>query len=228
MKTYDLYLHSGPMMRKTYIHVPSILGCIAQGDTTEAAIVNAPDAIRTYLAFLERSGESASPAAPFDTRVADHNKDGSFLGGGFLRTDAEAMSTTESDRLMRRLASLHAELRRITDGLTPKQLDAQPSKGRSIHRILTHVCVEGGYLRGVKGASRLQRQADEGLIDPRDALDQLHELEIARLHAMDDEERSAVVLRGENRWSVRSAMRKMLEHAWEHHLEMAERLGRAP
>lgn len=228
MKTYDLYLHSGPKMRKTYIHVPGILGCIAQGDTTDAAIRSAPDAIRAYLAFLAHSGEAVDPSAAFDTRVAGHNKDGSFLGGAFLPTDVEAMSIAESARLMRRLAALHAELRRLTNALTPKQLAAEPAKGRSIGRILTHVCVEGGYLRGVKGASRLQREADEGRIDPRDALDQLHELELARLKAMDDEERGAVVQRGQNQWSVRSAVRKMLEHAWEHRLEIAERLGTAP
>jgi hypothetical protein len=90
------------------------------------------------------------------------------------------------------------------------------------------VLAEGGYLRGVTGASRIQRLADEGAIEPLDALDQLFELETERLDAMTDEERSEVIQRGQNPWSARSAVRRMLEHGWEHYVEIAERLGATP
>jgi hypothetical protein len=87
---------------------------------------------------------------------------------------------------------------------------------------------EGGYLRGVSGASAVQRQVEQGRMDPLDGLDQLLELETARLDAMSDGERSEVVMRGQSPWTARSAVRNMLEHAWEHYVEIAERLGKQP
>jgi hypothetical protein len=138
------------------------------------------------------------------------------------------MSSRESDALMRRLDALHGELRALTQGIAAKQLTAQPEKGRPIRRILAHVCAEGGYLRGVSGASRIQREADEDKIDPLDALDRLHALEVQRLASMTPTERREVIMRGQSPWSVRSAVRRMLEHAWEHYVEIAARLGRGP
>ena len=53
MTEYALYLESGPKHKKTMVHVLGLLGCIAQGPTTEAALEAAPQAIR---------GRSASPS----------------------------------------------------------------------------------------------------------------------------------------------------------------------
>jgi hypothetical protein len=228
VKTYDLYLESGPQMKTTYVHVPSLLGCVFNAPTTQAALDAAPGAIHTFLAFMARTGERADPKAPFRTKVVEHNTEGGFLGSRFLPTDAEPLPVHESKALMARLAALHGELRALTSGLTAKQLTAAPAKGRPIRRILTHVCAEGGYLRGVTGASRIQRLADEGALDPRDALDQLFELETQRLDTMSDHERSEVIQRGQNPWTARSAVRRMLEHGWEHYVEIAERLSKAP
>jgi len=228
VKTYDLYLHSGPKMMKTYIHVPSLMGCILLRDTTDEAVTAAPDVIRGFLAFLARSGERADPSAPFRTRVAQHDKSGGFIGSNFLPTDAEPLLKRESDALMKRLAAIHGELRAITSELSAKQLDAQPAKGRSIGRILIHLSGEGGYLRGVTGASRIQREIEVGSIAPLDGLDRIYELAVARLAGMTDAERREVVQRGQQPWSVRYAVRRMLEHAWEHYAEIATRLGQAP
>jgi predicted RNase H-like HicB family nuclease len=228
MKTYDLYLESGPQMKTTYVHVPALLGCVLNGATTQAALDATPGAIRTYLAFMERAGESVDPSAQFATRVVDHDMSGGFLGSRFLPTDTKPLSPREAAMLMDRLAALHGELRALTAGLSSKQLAAQPAKGRPIRRILTHVCAEGGYLRRVPGASRIQREADEGKIDPHEALDRLHALEVERLRSMDAAERTGVVMRGQNPWSARAAVRRMLEHAWEHYVEISVRLGREP
>ena len=90
------------------------------------------------------------------------------------------------------------------------------------------MCGEGGYLRGVTGATRIQREADDGTIDPHDALDRLLALERERLRSMDAQERSSVVMRGQSPWSARAAVRRMLEHAWEHYVEIAVRLEKTP
>lgn len=39
MTEYLFYLESGPQKRKTMVHVLSLLGCVANGPTTEAARV---------------------------------------------------------------------------------------------------------------------------------------------------------------------------------------------
>lgn len=226
MKTYDLYLESGPKMRKTMVHVPALLGCTARGDTTDAALAATPDAIRAYLHFLARAGESVDPKAPIRTRIAGHITEGMWLGNGsvFLETDLQPLPRAEGDRLMERLGHLHDALRKLAGRLTNKQLDTKPAVGRPVRRILHHVCVEGAYPRGISGASRMQREVDEGKLDPHDALDRMLELEKARLHAMTAAERAEVVMRGQAQWSARSAVRKMLEHGWEHYVEIAERL----
>jgi hypothetical protein len=228
MKTYDLYLESGPQMKTTYVHVPALAGCIWMRPTTDAALEAAPAAIGAYVRFLARAGERADPKSEFRTKVLEHDMGGGFLGSRFLPTDAKPLPKREGDALMKRLAALHRELRDITLGLSPRQLAAQPTKGRPIARILSHVCAEGGYLRGVSGASRIQREVDEGKLNPLDALDRLHALELERLNTMDAEERAAVIMRGQSPWTVRSALRRMLEHGWEHYVEIAERLGRQP
>ncbi len=230
MKTYDLYLDSGPMKKKTYVHVPQLLGCIARGDTSNAAVESSPDAICAFLAFVARAGERVDSGAAFRVRVAEHvtNNQWPGNGGGFLPTDAAPLTSRESDALMQRLAAIHAGLRRLTGGLTMKHLDATPPKGRPIRRILQHVCVEGAYLRGIPGSSRLMSDVEKGHLDALDALDRLFELEQERLRAMSKEERSEVIMRGQTPWSARAAVRRMLEHGWEHYLEIAERLEAVP
>ena len=230
MKTYDLYLDSGPMMKKTFVQVPALMGCIGRGDTTADAIERAPDAILAYLRFMARHGERVDPDAAFKTNIAAHATKNYMPGNGlgFLPTDQEPLSPSESTKLMKRLGGLHHDLRTLTGKLTPKQLEATPAKGRPIRRILSHICVEGAYLRGISGASRMQREVDEGKLDPHEALDRLLVLETERLRAMSPAERSEVIMRGQTPWSARSAVRRMLEHGWEHYVEIAERLGEAP
>jgi predicted RNase H-like HicB family nuclease len=228
MKTYDLYAESGPMMKKTVVHVPALMGCVDGGDTTQEALDAAPDAIRAYLRFLARAGERVDAKAAFRTRLVHHDTSGGFLGSAFLETDTQPLAKRESDGLMKRLDAMHGELRRLTAKLTSRQLDAKPVKGRPIGQILRHVLAEGGYLRGVSGVSRLHGDADNGRIDPLDALDRMFALEVERLRTMPNDERSMVIMRGQNPWSARRAVRAMLEHCWEHYVEIAVRLGKEP
>jgi hypothetical protein len=213
---------------KTVVHVPALMGCVNGGDTTPLALEAAPAAIRAYLRFLARAGERIDPEAAFRTRLANHDTSGGFLGSAFIETDAEPLPKRESDALMTRLDALHGELRRLTSELTEEQLDATPAKGRPIRRILEHLCGEGGYLRGVSGVSRLHTMVERRQLEPLDALDQMFALEVERLHTMPDHERSRVIMRGQSAWSARRAVRAMLEHSWEHYVEIAARLGNKP
>lgn len=142
MKTFDLYAETGPKRRKTIVHVPALGGCTVRGDTTDEAIANAPAAIAAYLRFLARHGERVDANASTRPRVAEILEGGGFIGAAFLPTDLQPLKMAEAKRLMTWLTWQHEELRRITAGLTPGQLNAKPRAGRSIARILSHVQVE--------------------------------------------------------------------------------------
>ena len=45
MKTYGLHLESGPKRMKTMVHVPELLGCVANGPTTDAALAATPESM---------------------------------------------------------------------------------------------------------------------------------------------------------------------------------------
>src|SRR6187431_510586 len=82
MTTYGLYLESGPRQRKTMVHVIDLPGCVAVGATTGEAVAAAPEAIRAYLRFLDRHGETIAPDMPFATAIVEHITEGGFLGSG--------------------------------------------------------------------------------------------------------------------------------------------------
>ena len=226
MKTYGLHVESGPMKRTTMVHVPALTGCIARGATTDEALANTPDAIRAFLRFLVRHGERVDPDAPFRTRAAQHVTEGQWLGNGsaFLETDLQPLTRRDIARDMRRLGWVHDGLRALTSARTARRLNVSPAKGRPIAAILQHLTGEGSYLRGVKGSSRISGQAERGEVDPLGARDQLFELESVRVREMTDGELAEV----RSHWSARYALRRMVEHAWEHYVEIAARLGAAP
>ena len=232
MTVYDLYLESGPKRKTTIVHVPQLTGCTWNAPTTDEAVGRAAEEIAAFLRFLADSGERARPEAPVTTRIAHHEITAGFLSIAFFAPDARPLPQPEAERLMRRLAAMHAELRRTVAPLSRRQLEAKPARGRPIRQILSHICVEGAYLRGVSGSSRIQREVDEGKRDAFDALDELHELEIQRLREMPADERAIIIQRPSSKWSARYAVRRMLEHCWEHLREIQARLdngaGNAP
>ncbi len=104
--TYNLYLESGPRRKKTMVHVPGLLGCVAVGPTTGAALKAAPGAIRANLRYLKRHGEKVRPAARFETRVAEHITEGQWQGNGSpcvtYKPDLVPVSARELDLYLNR------------------------------------------------------------------------------------------------------------------------------
>jgi uncharacterized damage-inducible protein DinB len=49
--------------------------------------------------------------------------------------------------------------------------------------------------------------------------------EVAYLRALTPAERERPIVRWQQIWTARKAMRRMLEHEWEHLVELAERVG---
>lgn len=63
-------------------HVLDLLGCVANGATTDEALAATPAAIRNYVRFLQQHGTDADPDAEFAAEVAQHITEGTWLGNG--------------------------------------------------------------------------------------------------------------------------------------------------
>jgi hypothetical protein len=235
MTEYALYLESGPQHKKTMVHVPQLLGCMANGPTTETAIEATPVAIRAYLRFLKRCGEDAHPEAPFTTVVAEHVTEGDWLGNGSpyitYGPDLEPVSEDEVAKLINRLTRLRGEIVTWSESQTDEALETKvPGSSRSNRAILLHVLgPTAAYISPVigtvKGISRLQTEAERGRVSIPDALRHATTLVIERLGSVTAEERSVVIERPKEVRTLRKALRRMLEHDWEHLAELSRRPG---
>jgi len=233
MTVYDLHLESGPKRRKTMVHVLDLLGCVATGPTTEQAIEATPDAIRAYRRFLVRHGEPGDPDAPFETRVAAHVTEGDWLGNGspylMFDRDYDPVTDAEVETLLARFHGLTEELAGWAEGRTPDQLAAAPEGGgRPARGVLLHVLgTPGGFLAAALGSapgfSRVAGAADRGELDLPSALRRVDAMAAERVRATTPEERKAVRRRPKDERTLRKALRRMLEHSWEHLAELSRR-----
>jgi predicted RNase H-like HicB family nuclease len=233
-KTYDLYLESGPRRKKTMVHVLDLLGCIAVGATTEEAIEATPDAIRAYLRFLSRHGERVSPDAPFTIRVREHITEGMWLGHGspylLFEPDPKPVSVREIETFLARFHWMRGALAFWAEQQTGRKLDAARQDGRSGRAVLLHVLGgPGGYLSaalgGATGFSRVAAAAERGEIGLPEALRTIDAMAAERVRATTVEERSTVRQRPKDVRTLRKALRRMLEHDWEHLAELSRRPG---
>lgn len=230
---FDLYLETGPRHRKTMVHVLALPGCVAMGATTEAAIENARSAIRERLDFLGRHGEALIDPEPIELVVAEEDTTGSWLGFGvaLFGPDREPISTDELRRQVTWLGWSREELTSAARAL-PGELTTNPAGGgRAVIVILHHVAgAERAYLNSVlgplPGLNAALTAAEQAGNEPWDAFAQARAMVLERLTAMTDAERALVVQRGGQVRSTRRMLRRMLEHEWEHTLEVRARLER--
>jgi len=235
MTTYALYLESGPQHRKTMVHVLDLLGCVAVGPTTEEALAAAPEAIRLYRRFLNRHGERHNPDAPFTTTAAEHITAGMWLGNGspylMFGPDFEPVSEKEIGIYLKRFHWLRGALAAWAETRTAKQLDALPKGGgRTARAILLHALgPTGGYLSAALGSApgffALHGAAERGEIGLPEALRRSAPMAEERVRATTPAERSAVIKRPRELRTLRKALRRMLEHDWEHLAELSRRPG---
>jgi predicted RNase H-like HicB family nuclease len=238
MTIYDLYLESGPRRRRTMVHVLDLLGCVAVGPTTEDAIAATPDAIRAFRRFLHRHGVPLDPDAAFETRVAEHVTEGQWLGNGspylMFGPDFEPVTDTEIEVLPQRLRWMCEELASWADGCSGAELDERPADGgRPARAVLLHVLgAQGGYLSaalgGAPGFGRIHGAVERGELGPAEGLRRSAELVAERVHATTPRERSAVRELSSRSYTLRKALRRTLEHAWEHLAELSRRPGGPP
>lgn len=238
MTTYALYLESGPKRRKTMVHALDLLGCVATGPTTDDALAATPEAIRAYLRFLRRHGEPGvpdDPDAPFTTEVIEHITEGEWLGNGspylVFGPDLEPLGDAEIETYLNRCRWLNEELADWAAQRTAAQLDASPATGgRAAQAVLQHTLgAQGAYLAAALGSapgfSALASSVERGERDVADALHQCAEMVTERVRATTPEQRAAVRSLPAGPRTLRKALRRVLEHSWEHLAELGRRPG---
>jgi predicted RNase H-like HicB family nuclease len=230
---YDLYLESGPRKRKTMVHVLDLLGCVAVGPTTEEALAAAPEAIRAYRRFLYRHGEQIEPDEPFETRVAEHITEGYFLGNGspsvIFAPDMDPLTDTEIEQLLGRIGAFSQELGSWAATQTDNALAARPvGGGRPAREILRHtLAARGGYLSAALGSApgmgRIATAAERGEIPLAAAFAESAATVVAIVRATTPEQRAAARQLPSGPRTLRQALRRVLEHDWEHLAELSRR-----
>ena len=236
MTEYGLYLESGPRRQKTMVHMLDLLGCVAVGPTTEAALGATPEAIQAYLRFLNRCGEPVDPDAPFTTRVEEHvAQAGLWLGNGSpyvtYGPDVEPLSEAATEVLLGRFHTLREALASWAESAADEQLDAPfAGSSRTPRAILHHLLGgPGAYLSPILGGSTgyyaVTTATERGELPVVNALRKIREMAIERVRAATPEERSTVRQRPKEVRTLRKALRRLLEHGWEHLAELSRRLG---
>jgi predicted RNase H-like HicB family nuclease/uncharacterized damage-inducible protein DinB len=233
MVLYNLYLESGPMRKKTMVHVLDLLGCIATGPTTEAALERTPHAIREYLRFLQRHGFPIDSEVQIQTRIAEHITEGTWLGNGdpslAFQPDLKPLTSEDLETYIQRMEWSRADILSLVSHLSEQQLLEKPtSGGRPIKTILEHIFEsEYSYMRAfgkledVPGLVSLLKQLNGDLLA---AMTFVRTCEIARLHTLTPQELSEPILHGKNARMASRIFRRILEHEWEHLVELRERL----
>jgi predicted RNase H-like HicB family nuclease len=220
------------------VHVLDLLGCVAVGPTTEEALATTPDAIRAYRRLLHRHGEPVDPEEPFETRVVEHITEGRWLGNGspyiLFRPDTQPLTETDMDLLLPRLAASNEELSLWVASQSDAALDASSAAGgRSARAILLHVIGARGAIlslaRGnAPGFSRLRSAAERGEIALPVALDESRDMVAASIRSTSPNQRRDTRLLSSGPKTLRQAMRRLLEHDWEHLTELSRRAGGPP
>ena len=234
MTEYALYVESGPKHKKTMAHVLDLLGCIAQGSTTEEALDSTPESIRLFLRFLQSHGDKVKPDETLTTKVAIHITEGSWIGQGDppsgFAPDFQPLSAADLKIYLRRLDWMQKDFIELLGKVPRRKMLVKPEIGRTIQQIAEHVSESNGvYLRYLVGkadglSDALKAVREEGPDALPATLSDLWQISNSRLKVLTEEERAAKIPHGQTIWTARRCLRRMLEHNWEHLQEVSNRI----
>ncbi len=234
MTMYDLYLESGPRRKKTMVHVIQLLGCVATGPTTEAAIEATPNAILAFHRFLTRHGEPFDHEDPIELRVIEHPTEGVFIGNGTpyvtYGPDLDPISDEEIEQLLKRTDWLYGEVIAWTEGLSAADLAFKPAGGRANNEVLLHIMGSQSStlsisLGSAPGFGKIRSAAERGEMPMVEALSRMAPMVRERIAMTSPEERNAVRTLDTGTFTLRKSLRGTLEHLWDHLTELSNRPG---
>jgi len=228
-------VETGPKRRKTMVHALDLLGCVAVGNTTDEALAAAPQAIISYRRFLRDSGEQVDASPRFTTRVAQMITEGQWLGNGspyiVFEHDLKPVTAREIDTFLARLHAIYERVGSWAETQRDTQLDKPVTGARTNRAVLLHTLgAPGAYfsaaLSGAPGFSRIASAAERGELPIAEAFRHVIERSDEVIRATTREQRAAVRERGGGRtYTLRKALRRALEHGWEHLAELSRRPG---
>ena len=231
---FDLYLESGPQHRKTWVYVPSLPGCSTVSPTSDAAPEAARAAILQRIEFLRGHGDTVPNPEPMELVVAGHVIERKTLGFGqqTFPTDREPMTPDEAARQLGWAGWSREELVAAARAQALPLSEKPAAGGRSAAAILSHVAeAEWSYVTStlgtIAGGGAIVAAVGDSADDPWDALAAERAALVTRLRAMTPTELERVIERGEGRppRTARRMLRRLLEHEWEHVLELRARLA---
>ena len=191
--------------------VPALPGCGAVGATKDEAVARARERIAEYLSTApDTAGRFAALKSIDPARYpVDDTIDGAFLPG-----DPGSPSRSEAVDAAALFAAWSAEIARLTAGSAREATEARSGAEWSVREIRDHLAATQ-----VQWLSRLDAITD-GSFRVHDALDAMVRERIAALETSTATDRD--VLGG--RWSARRVVRRLMEHQYEHLVQIRDTL----
>ena len=214
---FAVYLSVSARGRCARAHVPDLPGCSVMGSSRDDALAMLPAAIADYLAWLKTHGErppSSGGATAFEIvsesvgPVARHPGDQAAL----LPPDLLSLPDEEIARRLRLMRFARADLLALVGDLSDPILDWQPPTGWGVRAVLRHISgAERWYLDRIGLYTPLGRT--HSVFEHMAATRELAYDVLSRLTL---EQRSAVVVKGDEQWTAPKVFRRFLEHEREH------------
>ncbi|HLF79331.1 MAG TPA: hypothetical protein VJB57_17755 [Dehalococcoidia bacterium] len=209
-------------------------GCRAVGGSREEVLGLLPVVIADHLAWLNQHGEQAGDASSCDLKVIEEVTSTSEF---VFEDDKKPVTSEDIEAAVRHVGFAHADLKALTSVLPDTVLDwrVPPSAVkidnifpdvRSMRDMVDHVgAAMSFHIRGV-GDVATRVRSPEGQPNLQTAF----ETTVARIRALNDEERAGTVYRitgprGESEWTARKSLRRILNHQRFHTREVQQRLA---
>jgi hypothetical protein len=208
-------------------------GCRAIGADEDDVRALLPVVIAEHLAWLQGHGQTAENATGITYKIIE---DVESITEFCFEADKLPLSEEEIEKATQSVASAYGDLDRVSRLLPEQVLDWRPPVSavkidaiypdvRSVREMLSHAAgALTFHLRGVGDAvARVPTPADGS------DLEAAFEVTVARLRALNDEERAGTAYRragprGEAEWSARKSIRRMVNHQRFHTKEIEQRL----
>lgn len=229
MRSYKIFYEIGPD-GECLAHALDLPGCVIRGQSQSEVIANLPEAIQNHLAWLERHGEQVGEKSSLELLMG-----GTSLGAGpFRRGDTAALivddlvplTVVEMDNTyFRRSGYARKDLLILVGSLDENALDWRKEEGEmTIREILRHIGnAEEWYLSRLVAVESLPNEWDHDEEMPvLEFLEMVRRTSIERFRQLTKAELSGITRpehwtrHPEERWTVRKALRRMLEHELEH------------
>ena len=199
-------------------HVPELIGCVAVGRTREEALERLRTAVSEHLAWLAEHREvPVSPAESEEVEievVEEVSTPGSYPRKpgepvAFFATDEEPLPYHDLQTAVRLMEHARRDLLEFLRGVPDSLLDWRPSFDEpSIAELLVAMAnAEASYLAYLD--DKLERY-------PFPQLAAIRSWVYHRLSRLTEAELSRLTTRGDEKWSARKVLRRLLEDDREH------------